>query len=509
MVSGAASKQGLDVSEREPGAGRTGAAASRRGEDQGGLGEGWLRITPPPAAPLAHGQAVYAELVELGAVAGLVRRARRPADTAGSPAGQDLDDPVRQYLRAIGDVPLLTARQEVELAHASARLARLAAVTEHLRVPGSGDPTGVAVGLTLYRALVAGWPLIETLAAATGEPTAGSCGACLLTLLPLTRLDPTAVAAVAGPIGLVPDEVEAQVRARLLELNLLTLVAPRLRGQWQQRQGWPTESELATELAGLGPRLDQHWAALIADGEAAEALLVEANLRLVVSIAKKYAGRGLALLDLIQEGNLGLMRAVEKFEFRKGYKFSTYATWWIRQAITRAIADQARTIRIPVHMVETINKLGRTHRQLVQELGREPTPDEIGQRMEPQLTPERVREIQKVSLEPVSLETPIGSEDETSLGDLIADDVSETPYEAASESMLKRDVNAALDTLTPREKLVLQLRFGLGHGHQHTLAEVGEQLQISRERVRQIENEALQKLRRLDGDRLYAYHQEL
>ena len=267
-----------------------------------------------------------------------------------------------------------------------------------------------------------------------------------------------------------------------------------------QQQGFAIDDPVRMYLKEIGkvPLLDAEKELEIAErmangDEEAKQMLIEANLRLVVSIAKRYVGKGMFFLDLIQEGNLGLMKAVEKFDYTKGYKFSTYATWWIRQAITRAIADQARTIRIPVHMVETIHKVSRYQRQLLQELGHEATPDEVAEKIG--MSPEKVREIMKIAQDPVSLETPIGEEEDSHLGDFIPDDDSPAPQDAASYAMLREQIKEVLHTLTPREEHVLKLRYGLNDGRTHTLEEVGKEFNITRERIRQIEAKALRKLR--------------
>jgi RNA polymerase primary sigma factor len=273
-------------------------------------------------------------------------------------------------------------------------------------------------------------------------------------------------------------------------MDTLLVVEKRLKSAERKFAKVEEESGFAPEelLESLKEVNQGEWKAKQAKTE-----LVEANLRLVVSIAKKYTNRGLQFLDLIQEGNIGLMKAVDKFEYQRGYKFSTYATWWIRQAITRAIADQARTIRIPVHMIETINKLIRTSRQLVQEIGREPTPEEIAERME--LPLEKVRRVLKIAKEPISLETPIGEEEDSSLGDFIEDKGVVSPLEAVIKSNLSDQTARVLSTLTPREEKVLRMRFGIGEKSDHTLEEVGQDFAVTRERIRQIEAKALRKLR--------------
>jgi RNA polymerase primary sigma factor len=422
---------------------------------------------------------------------------RSVAETRGSaqahdPGSTSLDDPVRMYLREIGRVSLLTGEREVELAMAMERGEYLRGLNSRLRIASGSPPNAEVIGLEVFRSFREGWSHAEELLRAVGALDISDRQRCLHSVLPITQFPEGAITAVSERLNITPEQLEESLRCRNVEWQLLPL---QVRDLLQNSivQPWPEEEHILELLRADILNLERRWERSIEEGEAAKVALTEANLRLVVSVAKKYVGRGMSMLDLIQEGNLGLIRAVEKFQHHKGFKFSTYATWWIRQAITRAIADQARTIRIPVHMVETINRLIRTSRRLQQELGREPTSEEIGLEME--LDADRVREIIKISQEPVSLEMPIGEEEDSNLGDFIEDNKILAPADAASRKMLKEQMDDVLGTLSDRERQVLAMRFGLDDGRTRTLEEVGKAFGVTRERIRQIEAKALRKLR--------------
>ena len=457
----------------------------------------------PEVSPESHTDEGEKEVSTSKKVSGELRATATPALAITIPQMEEheiADDPVRIYLHEIGRVSLLTAKDEQVLSRKIAEGKRIGEIKQDYFQTYLRHPSAIEVILAMLGEIEHNATIIQLLLEQLGLSPDTSFKELISNAELRDSIDgeiiqpllQTIAYQTASPVPeieqliinfslnstLIPEEVLDAIGDRVRLADLVKRVA---------------SDDFRSAITGYETQLEAYLSRIKREAEESEEHLIKANLRLVVSVAKKHVGRGMSLLDLIQEGNIGLIKAVEKFDYRRGYKFSTYATWWIRQAITRAIADQARTIRVPVHMIETINKLLRVSRRLAQEQGREPTPKEIGEEMA--TPPEKVREIIKVAQLPISLESPIGEEEDSHLGDFIEDRNALPPPDAASRQLLKEQIDDVLSTLTPREQRVLQLRFGLEDGRSRTLEEVGKEFNVTRERIRQIEAKALRKLR--------------